>query len=101
MRAASAVTRSADPYRAGLALGEELAPLRPEVVFLFTIVELGRSPELLEGLHDGLGLEDVAVIGNSGDGFYASGGPADFGATALGLTSEGEVRWHVVHACGV
>lgn len=100
MRAASAVTRIADPYRAGLALGEELAPLAPEVVFLFCSIHIGESPELLEGLYDGLGCEPT-VIGNSGDGFYASNGTSDLGASALALNSDGQVRWSVVHAAGV
>lgn len=100
MRAASAVTRTADPYRAGLALGEELAGINPEVVFLFSSIHLGESPELLEGLYDGIGRE-VAVIGNSGDGFYANSGVSDLGASALALTSDGAVRWSVVHTAGV
>lgn len=101
MRATSAVTPIADPYRAGLALGEELAGLAPEVVFLFSSIHLGQSPELLEGLYDGLGRDEVTVIGNSGDGFYANNGTSDLGASALALNSDGAVRWSVVHAAGV
>ncbi|MEW5848812.1 MAG: FIST N-terminal domain-containing protein [Myxococcota bacterium] len=101
MRAASAFTQTADPYRAGLSLGEELAPLEPEVVFLYASIHLGRSPELLSGLHDGLNREHVAVVGSTGDGFYANRGPSEFGATALALNSGDQVRWHVVSARGV
>lgn len=97
MRAHSASTVVSDPYRAGLALGESLRPLAPEIVFLFTSVQQG-SPELLEGLYDALDNEQLLVIGNSGDGFYESGGGADLGAAALGLNSDGAVAWRLATA---
>ena len=97
MRAVSAFTSISEPYRAGLALGEQLAPLQPEVVFLFCSIHLGESPELQQGLYDGLGSE-VIVIGSSGDGLYSSAGPSDLGASALALSSDGSVRWRVFSA---
>ena len=53
MRAASASTRITDPYRAGVVLGESLAELQPEVVFLFSSIHEA-VPELLSGFYDGL-----------------------------------------------
>ena len=73
MRAHSAATQIADGYRAGVYLGEQLKPLMPEVVFLFTTIDYADSADILEGLHDGLE-KDCIVIGNSGDGFYETEG---------------------------
>ena len=69
MRARSSSTIVTDPYRAGIALGESLATMSPEVVFLFSSIDYS-VPELLEGLHDALDRDDVIVVGNSGNGFY-------------------------------
>ncbi len=100
MRARSVATRQLDPYRAGLQLGEGLADLAPEVVFLFSSIHYQGSPELLEGLHDALGRAPV-VVGATGDGFYESVTLAEIGACALGLNSAGRVRWHLATATGV
>jgi hypothetical protein len=96
MRAISASTFIIDPYRAGIALGESLASISPEVVFLFSSTHYC-IPEFLEGLHDALELDEVIVIGNSGDGVYATAGSYDHGAAALGLNSYGRVRWQLEH----
>lgn len=100
MRAISHTTDIPDAYRAGIALGESLAPFSPEVVFLFSSVHYS-TPELLEGLYDALERSDVIVVGNSGDGFYETSGPADDGAAVLGLNSDGRVRWRLERIDGV
>lgn len=100
MRAASSSTLLTDPYRAGLALGEALVDLAPEVVFLFSSEDFS-VPELLDGLHDALEDEDLIVVGNSGDGFYANAGTSDYGAAALGLNSDGAVRWQLEQLSGL
>ena len=100
MRAVSSSTVVTDPYRAGLALGESLAPLSPEVVFLFSSEHFS-VPELLEGLHDALEDDDVIVVGNSGDGFYETSGTSDYGAAALGLNSDGHIRWYLSSVQGL
>lgn len=92
MRALAASTTVFDPYRAGIALGEALAPIAPEVVLLFSSTHYS-VPELLEGLHDALERDGVIVVGNSGNGVYATDGPHDHGAVALALNSDGAVRW--------
>ena len=94
MRAHSAATQIADGYRAGVYLGEQLKPLMPEVVFLFTTIDYADSADILEGLHDGLE-KDCIVIGNSGDGFYETEGANDFGASALALNSDGAIQWQL------
>lgn len=97
MRAISCRTDLVVPYRAGVALGEALAPLQPEVVFLFCSIHCA-VPELLEGLYDALESDEVIVVGNSGDGYYESDGASDIGAAALGLNSSGQVRWRLKQA---
>ena len=100
MRALSASTSVFDPYRAGIALGEALAPLRPEVVLLFSSTHYS-TPELLEGMHDALDDDGVIVVGNSGNGVLTPGGPCDHGATALALNSDGKVCWQLEHLAGL
>jgi len=96
MRAISSSTVITDPYRAGIVLGESLASMSPEVVFLFSSVHYS-VPELLEGLHDALERDDIIVVGNSGDGFYETSRVSDQGAAVLGLNSDGQVRWRLEH----
>ncbi len=100
MRGASASTVIADPYRAGVALGESLAEIDPEVVFLFSSIHYA-GPDMLEGLYDGLDRDNVIVVGNTGDGCFGSGGVTDFGAAALGLTSHGKVQWQLERIHGL
>lgn len=100
MRATSASTFIADPYRAGLSLGEALAPAAPEVVVVFSSVHYAAGGELLEGLHDGLGSRDAVVVGNTGDGFYETRRAGNAGAAALGIETGGAVRWRVAQASG-
>ena len=100
MQAISSSTVITDPYRAGIALGESLASMTPEVVFLFSSVHYS-VPELLEGFHDALECDDVIVVGNSGNGFYETTGAYDHGAAVLGLNSGGQVRWRLEHVDGL
>ena len=100
MRAASASTQITDPYRAGVALGESLAELEPEVVLLFSSIHEA-LPELLSGLYDGLDHDTTIGVGNTGDGCFATGGVSDFGAAALALTSHGKVRWRLERIDGL
>ena len=97
MRAISSSTVITDPYRAGIALGESLALMSPEVVFLFSSIHYS-APELLEGLHDALDRDEVIVVGNSGNGFYETTVSSDRGAAVLGLSSDGQVRWRLAYA---
>lgn len=100
MQALSASNMISDPYRAGVALGEALSPITPEVVFLFGSVHYFETSELLEGLYDALGREDLVLIGSSGDGFYETQRVSELGVSALALNSSGAVRWQVVTAAG-
>lgn len=101
MRAQSAQTHQSDPYRAGLELGEALAECAPEVVFLFSSIHYGLDADLAEGVSDALDNPLLLIVGNSGDGIYESGGMLDFGATALGINSEGRARWYLASAGNV
>lgn len=101
MQALSSATRIPDPYRAGMALGAALAPLAPEVVFLFATEHYIASDALLQGLYDGLGKDDTLVIGNCGFGFYEATGFGAIGVSALALHSGGTVRWQLGIGNGV
>ncbi len=70
MEALSVSTQIPDAYRAGVYLGEHLAALNPEVVFLFTSIDYGHNSDILAGLQDSLNQPNCIIIGNSGDGFY-------------------------------
>ena len=95
MRAKSASTTIADPYRAALTLGHALSAIAPEIVFLFVTVHYENWTEFMDGLYDGLGNPAVRIIGASGDGFYESAQVSDMGAAALGLNSNGALAWHI------
>ncbi len=95
MKALSASTQIPDPYRAGAELGDCLKSLRPEIVFLFSTIDLANGPDLLHGLRDALDDPGCLIIGNSGDGLYAGDGCHEFGACALGLNSDGVVSWRL------
>ncbi len=95
MRTKSVSTTTVDPYRAALFLGQALAEIKPEVVFLFTTVHYEDWTEFMDGLYDGLDNPYVRVIGASGDGVHERERTSDVGAAALGLSSGGAVQWHV------
>ena len=95
MRAKSASTTIVDAYRAALSLGQSLAEVDPEIVFLFVTVHYDNWDEFMDGLRDGLDNPAVRVIGASGDGVHELGYSGDIGAAALGLNSGGKVRWHI------
>jgi hypothetical protein len=95
MRAKSASTTIADPYRAALSLGRSLAEIAPEIVFLFVTVNYRDWSEFMDGLYDGLGDPTVRVVGSSGDGFYETALVSDVGAGALGLAGDGDIAWHI------
>ncbi|WP_296449598.1 FIST signal transduction protein [Rhodoferax sp. UBA5149] len=101
MRAKSASTTITDPYRAALFLGQSLAEISPEVVFLFVTVHYSDWHEFMDGLYDGLDNPRVRVIGASGDGVHETSRSADVGAAALGLGSDGAVQWHIESSDGV
>ena len=98
MRAISASTMIADPYRAALYLGQSVAAISPEVVFLFATVHYEDWPEFMSGLYDGLGNKFVRIIGASGDGIHELERSCDVGAAVLALASEGAVQWHIATA---
>lgn len=101
MRCQSASTELLDPYRAGLALGTELADGQPDVVILFCSAQYEQWQELLDGLYDGLGSEQVQVIGSTGDGIFETYRVTDLGACALAIHGGAALRWHVASAAGV
>jgi hypothetical protein len=98
MRAISASTTIADPYRAALHLGQSVADISPEIVFLFTTVHYDDWDEFMSGLHDGLGTKSVRVIGASGDGIHELQQTCEVGAAVLALSSNGAVQWRLATA---
>lgn len=101
LAARSASSLASDPYRAGIELGNALAPVAPEIVLLFGAVAHARDPELLEGLYDTLGNDRLIVAGNSGDGYFVPGEVSNLGVAALGLSSGGAVQWRMAVAGSV
>jgi len=101
MQALSAMTRAADPYRAGLELGEALCGISPEAVVLTTTIDYGHSTDILDGLRDGTAVENLIIVGNSSDGCYGSEGVGIHGASAIGLNSGGTVTWRTFQSRGV
>ena len=84
-----------DPYRAGVEIGEQLADIKPEVIFLFSSIHYQGSPEILEAIYDELESDDVVLIGNTGDGFLEQHKVANAGASALAINSNKAITWHL------
>ena len=97
MKAKSVHTICLDPYRAGAELADGLAPIDPEVVFLFPTIHYSGSPELSEAIYDVLG-PNVLLIGATGAGFFERERVAVAGASALGIASVGALRWALASA---
>ena len=102
MRYLSAKSILTDPYRAGVEVGTALAPISPEIILLFASISY--EPGLLdffEGLYDALGDTSVVVFGGTGDGVYETSGAENYGACALGISSEGRLSWSTAVEEGV
>ena len=89
MRARSASTLDLDPYRAGVELADALAPIAPDLVFLFPSIEFHGAEELPQALYDALGNERMILLGCTGEGFLEAHKVADVGACALGINFGG------------
>jgi len=101
MRYSSASTKTADPYRAGVDLGQKLESIGPQVVIVFcTIHYVDSIHDLSAGIRDVLG-DKLLVCGGTGDGTYETGGVANHGASALGIDTEGESQWRAILLRGV
>jgi len=102
MRYISAKSILTDPYRAGLEIGETLAPISPEVILLFASMSYDPDfSDFFDALYDGLGTESVIVFGGTGDGIYEASGAENYGVSALGISSDGAVSWSAVLEQGV
>jgi len=102
MNYVSASTTLTDPYRAGCEIGEALKETAPEVILLFTSITFeDNSAEFFAGLYDGLESRDVIILGGTGDGIYETELSAHYGACALGISSNGSVKWGVACQTGV
>ncbi|HEX9078677.1 MAG TPA: FIST N-terminal domain-containing protein [Desulfuromonadaceae bacterium] len=102
MRFRSVGTANSDSYRAGCEIGEALRDLSPEVILLFASISFEDDfADLFAGLYDGVGTTDVVIFGGTGDGIYESSLIAHYGVCALGITSDGLVRWSAAVETGV
>ena len=95
MNCNSVSTVAIDAYEAGLELGIALLPLQPEVVILCSSIHYENFEELFDGLYDGLETSDVIIMGSTGDGYFEANNTGDVGIGAMGINSNGKVRWHV------
>ena len=101
MKYRSACTKVANPYRAGVDLGEKLADLAPETALVFcTIHYIDSIQDLVAGFRDVLG-EKVLVCGGTGDGIYETSGVSNHGVNVLGIHGEGRSQWRASLVRGV
>lgn len=85
-------TTHVDAYEAGLAIGEALNEIKPEVIILFSSFCYDFD-DMMEGLYSQLNEQEVVVIGGTGDGFYETSQSANHGVSALGINSNGKITW--------
>ncbi len=100
MHAKSCFSVNMDPYRAGVEIGEQLADINPEVIFLFSTIHYQGSPELLEAIYEELGSDGVILIGNTGAGFFEQHKVANIGVAALAINSDKAIKWHLALEAG-
>jgi hypothetical protein len=94
MQARATLSVRCDPWRAGFEVGEKLASLKPEVVFLFCTIHYEEDfLGLLEGLEEGLGFSGALVFGCTGDSVLVGGEIATVGLAGMGVTSQGTFKW--------
>ena len=94
MRCKSTSSINTDGYRAGSELGEALREIAPEVVLVFASITYdGQFPDVFEGLRDGLDSTATLIFGGTSDGIYETERVAHHGICALGLNSDGALRW--------
>lgn len=90
---ASHATRTVDPWRAGIEIGERIAAISPDAVLLFfTIHYLDGVAELIAGLREMLGPGPL-LCGGTGDGVFGPGGVANLGVSALAIRGGEGVRF--------
>lgn len=99
MRCASIYSSNIDSYEAGLEIAESLIEVEPQVVLLFTSIQYDYS-ELLEGMSDVFDYKMPLIVGGTGDGVYETNGVYTYGATALGLGFEHEIKTSLAFASG-
>ncbi len=95
MNTKSCFSVNMDPYRAGVEIGEQLADINPEVIFLFSSIHYKGSPELLEAIYDELGSNDLVLIGNTSDGFFEQHKVGNIGVAALAINTDNTIKWHL------
>ncbi len=93
MKVSSISNSGVNPYKVGLQIGTELSKISPEFVLTFPCINFEPFDEYLEGIYDGLNDPSVIVVGGTGDGYFEKRTVKDLGATALGINSEGKIKY--------
>ncbi|MGB8169068.1 MAG: FIST N-terminal domain-containing protein [Chthoniobacteraceae bacterium] len=94
MRCKSTSSINTDGYRAGSEIGEALGELEPEVILIFASITYdGQFGDVFDGLRDALGSGKALLFGGTSDGIYETERVAHHGICALGLNSDGVLRW--------
>ena len=94
MRCKSTSSINTDGYRAGSEIGEALREIAPEVVLVFASINYDEQfRDVFAGLRDGLDSPATLIFGGTSDGIYETERVAHHGICALGLNSDGAVRW--------
>jgi hypothetical protein len=102
MRCKSTSSINTDGYRAGSEIGESLRELSPEVVLIFSSITYeAQFADVFAGLIDSLDSPETLIFGGTSDGIYETDRVAHHGICALGLNSDGAVRWSTHLESGV
>jgi len=102
MRYVSAASTQTDPYRAGIEIGTGVRSPAPEVVLVFASISYESDfSDFFAGLRDSLEGLNPIVVGGTGDGIYETSIATNYGVCALGITSDGAVKWSAGFRRGV
>ena len=102
MRYQSFSSVNTDGFRAGSEIGDALQAIAPEVVLLFASVTYqDQFTDLFAGLYGALRPTKPLIFGGTSDGVYERARVAHHGVCALGINSQGTVRWTTALQRGV
>lgn len=96
MKVKSAIAEGLDQFRVGLALGESLREVDPEILMIFSSIDFHPFDEFIEGIETAFeGRKIPLIVGGTGDGFYETDRVGEIGASAIAINFEGEMELFV------
>lgn len=92
MESTYAVAKSPDSYEAGICIAEKIKSVNPEIVFIFFSIHYSFN-EFFDAFYQVIDSKNIIVYGGTGDGVYSQEGVLNNGISAVGVNSNGKIKW--------